>query len=935
MSILVALDIETTGLDPSRDAIIEIGAVRFRDHTVDAEWTTLINPGRPIPPFISQLTGIKNEMVARAPMLQDVYNDLLRFVGNAPVVGHNVRFDMGFLTRRGGLLTNPQVDTYELAAILMPGAQRYNLGALASALNIDLPATHRALDDTRVTHQLYLHLAQQAETLPIELLAELVKLSENLEWGARWTLQQALVNVQHQTKRWRKSAQAAAPQSGRAALGLMPPAPPLSPRDPPLPLNEDDVAALLEHGGAFSRYFPNFEYRPEQVGMLRAVTQAFSEGRHLMVEAGTGTGKSMAYLTPAALWALTNQTRVVISTNTINLQEQLIQKDIPDLANVLQTDLRAAVLKGRSNYLCPRRLEILRRRKPATADEMRIYAKVRVWQLYSNTGDKNEINLNGPNEREVWTRLSAEDEGCTAENCLKEVSGGCPFYRARQAAQTAHLLIVNHALLLSDIAIGNRILPEYQYLVIDEGHHLEDASTNALSMRVTQQDLERLMRELGSPQSGLFGRILKVGEEILTPQVYAQLGVLIEQATDRAFRFQELVRQFFVMLDQFLFEARQGRSSATGYAQQVRILPATRTQPAWMEVEISWDDADRSAKPLLKTLEELIKAASEMATSEMQEMVDAYATLTNAYRRLSEAYALINALIFKPDPGFVYWVESPSGGGRLTLQSAPLHIGSLMEEYLWHQKTSVVLTSATLTTTGDFDYMRQRLSAFDADELVLGSPYDYENSTLLYLANDIPEPNDRDGHQRAVEQGLLHLCRATGGRTLVLFTSYDQLRRTSRAIGTALNAAGIEVFEQGEGASSHHLLERFRTTKQGVLLGTRAFWEGVDVPGEALSVLVITKLPFDVPSDPIIAARSETFEDSFNQYSLPEAILRFRQGFGRLIRTQYDRGVVAIFDRRVLTKRYGKMFIDSLPTCTTRIAPLAELPRHTVQWLNL
>jgi DNA polymerase-3 subunit epsilon/ATP-dependent DNA helicase DinG len=258
-----------------------------------------------------------------------------------------------------------------------------------------------------------------------------------------------------------------------------------------------------------------------------------------------------------------------------------------------------------------------------------------------------------------------------------------------------------------------------------------------------------------------------------------------------------------------------------------------------------------------------------------------------------------------------------------------------MQRYLWHEKESVILTSATLTAAGEFTYLRTRLYAEDADELALGSPFDFETSTLLYVANDIPEPGDRHGHQRAVESGLINLCRATGGRTLVLFTSYEQLRRTSQAIAPILARHEIMVYEQGEGASPHSLLETFRASERAVLLGTRAFWEGVDVPGEALSVLVIVKLPFDVPSDPIVAARSETFDDPFYQYSLPEAILRFRQGFGRLIRTQYDRGVVAILDKRILTKRYGRLFLDSLPPCTSQVGSLANLPGAAKQWLNL
>jgi DNA polymerase-3 subunit epsilon/ATP-dependent DNA helicase DinG len=258
-----------------------------------------------------------------------------------------------------------------------------------------------------------------------------------------------------------------------------------------------------------------------------------------------------------------------------------------------------------------------------------------------------------------------------------------------------------------------------------------------------------------------------------------------------------------------------------------------------------------------------------------------------------------------------------------------------MQKHLWHQKNAIIMTSATLTAAGEFNYLRGRLYAEDADELALGSPYDYESSALIYIASDIPEPGDRHGHQRAIDQGVLRLCQATGGRALVLFTSYEQLKRTSQAIGPLLARDDIRVYEQGEGASASTLLENFRTDGRAVLLGTRAFWEGVDVPGEALQVLVIVKLPFDVPSDPIIAARSETFDDPFNEYSLPEAILRFRQGFGRLIRSQSDRGIVAVLDKRILSKRYGKLFLESLPTCTTRIGPLVDIPQAAKRWLNL
>jgi ATP-dependent DNA helicase DinG len=932
---IVAIDIETTGLDPKKDAIIEIGAVRFTGNQIEAEWSTLVNPGRPIPPFITQLTGIHDEDVMRQPFLQEVYPDLLEFVGEVPVLGHNVRFDLGFLKQRGGLLRNPAIDTYELAAVLLPTYERYNLGALSEALGIVLPEAHRALDDARATREIYLQLCKMAEQLPVALLAEIVQMAEPLEWMGLHPFREALRQLSRKPLPARRVADSGGELGPLFRQGKARRQAALQPKETLEPLDIEEAAALIEHGGAFSRHFPNFEHRPEQVGMLRAVAEAISVGRHLLVEAGTGTGKSVAYIIPAALWALHNQARVVISTNTINLQEQLINKDIPDVREALGVpELRATVLKGRSNYLCPRRLENFRRRGPDTVEELRVLAKLLVWLQFTRTGDRGEINLNGPVEREIWMRFSAEDEGCTAEACMKPTGGACPFYRTRQAAQSAHLIVVNHALLLADVATGSRVLPEYDYLIIDEGHHIEDATTNALSFKISLLDIERMMRELGSQRGGALGRLLTIAHDILMPDQIAALTYLVEQAADLAFRIENDSRQFFYMLDQFLFEQRQGRSQGQ-YAQQERILPATRAQPAWMDVEVTWDEAARLYKPFIDALGKLVQAAGEMAASELEEVEDIFSSLSNLYRRIYEMHAQIDALVFKPAPEHVYWVETHPNNQRLTLQSAPLHIGPLMTEYLWNPKASVILTSATLTTAGDFEYIRERLGAQDADDLALGSPFDYETAALLYLVNDIPEPSDRNGHQRATERALVNICRATGGRALALFTSYEQLRRTSRAIAPVLAKEGIIVLEQGEGASSHALLETFRTAPQAVLLGTRAFWEGVDVPGEALSVLVIVKLPFDVPSDPIIAARAETFEDSFYQYSLPEAILRFRQGFGRLIRTQYDRGVVVVLDRRILSKNYGRYFIESLPQCKTVMGPLSEVPRASSQWLNL
>ena len=931
MPSLVAFDLETTGLDPKRDAIIEIGAIRFNENRVEDEFSVLINPERSIPGFITNLTGISNDMVRSAPSIHDVLPEFEAFVGDSPVIGHNVRFDLGFVQRYDALPYNDVIDTYELAAVLLPSAGRYKLGAISSMLGIPLANAHRALDDAKATQGVFARLYGLAESLPIDLLAEITRLSEGLDWDGEWVFQQIMAN---------KSKQGIQPKvAGASARGPLfaqrveEDHPPLQPVANPIQLDPEEASAILEYGGAFSNYFKNYEYRSEQVEMLQTIATAFSESRHFVIEAGTGVGKSFAYLVPAALWATQNNTRVVISTNTINLQDQLIRKDIPDLAAALNIDLRASVMKGRSNYLCPRMLGILRRRKPRDKEEMRVLAKILIWLQENKSGDRAEINLTGPGERAVWRRISAEDDSCTADTCMKHTGGSCPFYQAKQAAQSAHILIVNHALLLADIASGSRVLPEYDYLIVDEAHHLENATTSSLSFRLTPADMNRLLRELGGSSSGALGMLLTEASQGLRPSDQAELAKQITRATDLAFRLQEQIRVFFNTVGEFVEYQREGKGNPN-YAWQERITPSTRMVQGWEDVEATWEDAHDTFKLMMNLLTALYQSAADLYGDGAENLEDALASLGNTARRLEDAQKSLDGMIATPAEDTVYWAEIHPRNNFLTLQAAPLHVGTLIEKHIWHKKESVILTSATLTTHGTFDYMKSALGANDAEFLALGSPFDYEGSTLLFIPSDMPEPNQQ-GYEQFIERALIELGRAAGGRLLSLFTSYAHLQRASKAISGPLADSGIIVFEQGEGASPNALLESFKATEQAVLLGTRSFWEGVDIPGDDLSVVTIAKIPFSVPSDPLIAARSELYENAFHQYYLPEAILMFRQGFGRLISSAHDRGVVVIFDRRVTTKQYGRLFIESLPQCTMRVAPLHELAKMTEQWLGV
>ncbi len=931
MTTIVSLDIETTGLDENREAIIEIAAVKFNGRRIEDEFSTLINPGKHIPDFITGLTGIDDAMVRQAPRVRDIISDLTAFVGDAPILGHNVKFDIGFLRRAGMFEFQQTLDTYELASVLMPTASRYNLGSLGQQLSIPLPATHRALDDARVTQACYVRLFDMACELPYETLSDIVQLGDFVNWDAAWVFQQALkARVKEGTKA-KKIKAASFSESIFEAREKE--APPIQKNEEPLPIDPEEAASILEYGGPFSQYFEAYEHRPEQVEMLKAVSNALSNGNHLLVEAGTGVGKSFAYLVPAALFAVKNNTRVVVSTNTINLQDQLIKKDIPDLKAALNLNMRAAVLKGRVNYLCPRRLEYMRTHGPKDATEMRVLAKIMVWQLENSSGDRNELNLTGPTEREAWSRLSAEDDTCTNESCLGRMGGTCPFFRAKQAAQAAHLLIVNHALLLSDVATGSKVLPEYDYVIVDEAHHMESAVTGALSFRMTQMDLERMLKELGGSSAGLLGRILTETNTALRPSDFGLLQQKIKRSTDQAFRVEQLARQFFNVLGEFIARQREGQPPSN-YSWQLRIMAATRTLPGWDDVEMMWAQVGETMALLLKSLDEIYKALGELAADGHDSVEDSMGNLSNLMRRMGEAEAASSGLMHKPSNELIYWVEVNPRGERLSLNAAPLRVGPLVQKHLWNEKAAVIMASATLTTHGEFRYARNTLSAEEVDTLALGSPFDYESSTLLYVANDMPEPNAA-GYQQALDRTIIATAKATGGRMLVLFTSYAALKKTAQAITGPLAREDIFVFEQGEGASPNALLESFKSTDRAVLLGTRSFWEGVDVRGDSLSVVFITKLPFDVPSDPIIAARSELYEDSFNEYYLPESILKFRQGFGRLIRTASDRGVVVIMDKRVLTKQYGRMFLESLPQCTARQGAAAGLAKMAAQWLGM
>jgi len=941
--IYVALDTETTGLQADRDAIIEIGAIKFRGDEILGEWSSLVNPGRALPHKIERLTGIASREVANAPLLSQVAPHLSRFIGENPLVGHNIQFDLAFLQRGGISFSAPALDTFELACILMPYASRYSLGKLMDELGIEFPTRHRALDDARAVSRLFNALLARARKLDPKMIEEIAKVSDKSNWALKFAFQDILRDrARTAFAPGTIGAQLAAKgtTTSEETLGLLfsrdRDERPLKPKAHNDPLDVDALAHLLGPDGLFAQAFEGYEYRPQQIEMLRAVANAFNDGATLLVEAGTGTGKSLAYLIPAIYWAVQNNQRVVISTNTINLQDQLYVKDIPDLRKVLPFEFKAALLKGRSNYLCRHRFESLRKSEQLDNDQARVLAKVLAWLPSTATGDSAELILMGPAENAVWSRIASDADHCSAERCQFQQEGKCFFYRAREKAERAHIIIVNHALLLSDMATENHVLPEYNYLVVDEAHHLEARATDALSFEASSSSLELLLRGLANERGGLIGNLAgALRHSDVPPRLKSEVQNIFNDVAEDVERARRGVYDFFAALEKFLdAQAPSPGENDSAYDRQVRLTPARRAQPAWSEVEIAWDDFGARLRKVREGMEKIYKAWNDLDEYEVPGHYDLLQELTAAMRRMSETRAQLEALVTKPQANGIYWAEVNKNNRTISLHAAPLYVGELLQKQLFAGKSATILTSATLCVDKSFAHIKSRLGIGDwADELAVGSPFDYANAAMVYVPTDIPEPG-QPGYQKAVEAALIDLLRATQGRALVLFTSLSQLNATYRAITRPLEEDGIIVIAQNLDGSRRQVLETFKTQERTVLLGTKSFWEGVDVVGEALSCLVIARLPFSVPSDPIFAARSETFEDSFSKYAVPEAVLRFRQGFGRLIRSKNDRGIVVVLDKRVLTKSYGRMFIESLPPVSKYQGPLKELPPFAAKWID-
>lgn len=720
------------------------------------------------------------------------------------------------------------------------------------------------------------------------------------------------------------------------------------------------IAALLAPEGAIAGRLAGYEDRPEQLRMAFAVAEAFNGSRLATIEAGTGTGKSLAYLVPAILWALDNEERVVVSTNTINLQEQLIRKDIPFLQRAAGLDFRAVLVKGRSNYLCRRRAETARL-EPGLFDRDAEGELQGVLEWAERTADGSREELTFIPGDQVWEEVCCEADQCLRARCAHYAS--CFFHRARRQAAQAHLLVVNHALLLSDLAVRRQtdnystaaVLPPFERIILDEAHHLEDAATSRFASQVTRFSFARVLNRLRHPRhqdKGLLPRFLAAlarelpdTEDELYRDLHGRVDALLGAR-------QGLFDRAVTTLEEVGLElaAAVGRPITDQEEIRQRLLPALTDGEAWEKVAGRVRTLARETAELAKELRELLRATEKIPETAAEKLASHAVDLRAIGGRLD---GIAGDLTFfaAGEAGVCAWFEVARGRvGRGTglvtrLCTAPLDVARELKEAVYDRFRTVVMTSATLAVGDSFTYFRRRVGLDLAEagrgtELLLASPFDFARQALVAVPADLPEPG-RAGYPEAVRDLVERAVLLAGGRTFVLFTAYSLLRRVHGELAPILAARGLPVLRQGED-SRHRLLKSFAADPATTLFATDSFWEGVDVPGRSLEQVIITRLPFKVPTEPVLEARAEAIEqaggDPFLEYTVPQAVIRFKQGFGRLIRHRGDRGVVLILDTRVVKKGYGRLFLRSLPPAKLVTGPasrvFAEMERFLLSPTN-
>lgn len=908
----VAIDVETTGLEDDAE-IIEVGLAIVENGVVTDTWQTLVKPQKRIPRDIAIMTGISNDMVADAPRWAEIEDELLAQVEGKLLIAHNYPFDKGRLEfQLGRSLTGSWLDSHDMAKLFLPTLSSYKLMAIASHLHIPDTNHHRALNDAIVCAQVFLRILDEAAACDPFVLHEMAVTysgqQESLFGSISYSLGDLLFRL----------AEASTASHTTAPLTFDEPA--LSDDDLAPALCFADAEQFFAPAGILAQNKPDFQYRAQQVEMLDCIKQAFETDKHALIEAGTGTGKSFAYLVPALLWSFEHDARVVVATGTINLQEQLYHVDLPFLKQALGHPFATAIAKGRGNYLCLRRFHEYCRRAATASERERVFATSLVlWRSQDASGDREHLNLNKA-ENQYWQNIASAPDTCLGRRC--PYYGECCYFGSKRACEQARVVVTNHSLLFQDLKIGS-LLPEYDRVIIDEAHHLEDEATHQFTDTV---DFELIQKQLTNfTRNG--GFLSRVNTALGKSDTLIENSSAISERTNRT------------MTDGL--DAIKDIGATITFANEIpeltnigelRITDKIRNDSWWLRLEESLRKSHRALTTAVTSINRLIVILDEDESIEslLREM-------THARDRLAEQRDWLERFIAGIDEEFVYWAKTYKNFSyaNLLLSAAYIDIMPLVHEKLFEAKKTVVLTSATLAVNHDMSYTAGRflLSPDEYLASINDSPFDYEHQSLIAIPNDHKDYSKTSDFEytRTIIADLKTLIPAVDGDMLVLFTSYAMLGRVSQALKDDQSLKSYRILAHGQDGSRSSLLEALQDGTKTVLLGANSFWEGVDVKGAGLRTVVITKLPFTPPTMPVESARNDLLKkqgkNAFTANSLPQAVLRFRQGCGRLIRSNTDRGCIIILDNRVLTKSYGKTFLGSLPqqpVWTDSVANLAE-----------
>ena len=935
MNKFLVVDFETTGNKPKNgDQIIQIGAVLIENGEIVSQLSTLVNPGVPIPPFIQQLTQINDEMVKDAPTIDVAILDLLPLLEDTVFVAHNVHFDLSFLQfalADCGYLpfTGPIIDTVELSRLLLPGQIGYKLSELSSDLDVEHESPHQADSDALATANIFLTLLDKLNHLPLLIIQRLVDLTKNFSSDISLLIsrieQKRIVEGKFDEEHDELD------MYRQLAIRSKVPGSKIE--------QEEDVQDfplfLSDLYDRMSKEMPGFELRLAQQEMMKQIYQAFSDTRHMLVEAGTGTGKSLAYLVPSLYWAHETGEKVVISTHTIQLQEQLYSRDLPLLADLLSIPFSAAIFKGRNNYLCLRKYEFSLLEPSDNYDVQLSKGQILTWLTETETGDLEEINLPSGGQG-YWRQVQSDANSCLNHQC--PWFSRCFYYAARRKAGEANIIVTNHSLLFTDMKAEQRILPSFKYAIVDEAHQFEEVASQHLGMSFSSVGMEALWNELVSEKGN--GILDRIKSECTTLPLWDQILPEYETSQQILFDLKEYSRELFNQLFTW------GKRFANEGLEIGRLVKRYRPGDWKSAVKVTRSaDYVKEWMALLQTSLEKIYIALH-ADKESSLSIRGFATdLHGVIKDIQKLKQLFRCLVLEPEEGNVYWMELETRSNRrkVQLQMVPIDIAPVLREQFFTQKESVVLTSATLSVNHSFDYSLQRLglNSLDVESVHHRSPFDYQKQTFLCVPTDIPLLKQGDEKQfiAILSKSLSDLAQVTEGRMLVLFTSYQMLRQVYEPLKDSLSNLGYTVLGHGIDSSSRtKLTKQFKQTQKCILLGTSSFWEGVDIPGEALSCLAIVRLPFWPPNHPMVEARNEQIKERkgnpFMELSVPQAVIRFKQGFGRLVRTQHDKGVVIVFDKRMIESRYGKYFLRSLPDTPVHTRPMHELLPMIEEWLG-